>query len=107
MIGWVAGVWPQARLATSNNKTIKISQLDPAPKTFIMDILGEEIMKDKKVVVCGAGGFIGGHLVADLLKQGHTDVRSVDIKPFSEWYQFSPKVENLQLDLQEKDACDK
>jgi GDP-D-mannose 3', 5'-epimerase len=72
-----------------------------------MDILGEEIMKDKKVVVCGAGGFIGGHLVADLLKQGHTDVRAVDIKPFDEWYQQFPKAENMRLDLQLKDSCDK
>ena len=58
-------------------------------------------------MVCGGGGFIGGHLVAELLRQGKTDVRSVDIKPMSEWYQCSPKAENLQLDLQEKDACEK
>jgi GDP-D-mannose 3',5'-epimerase len=60
----------------------------------------------KKIVVCGGGGFIGGHLVADLLKQGHHDIRSVDIKPFDEWYQRFPEVENLQLDLQDKDACE-
>jgi GDP-D-mannose 3',5'-epimerase len=60
-----------------------------------------------KVVVCGAGGFIGGHLVGDLLSQGHTDIRAVDIKPFDQWYQKHPNVENLQLDLQEKSACDK
>ncbi|MGZ4965414.1 MAG: NAD-dependent epimerase/dehydratase family protein, partial [Limisphaerales bacterium] len=62
---------------------------------------------DNKIVVCGAGGFIGGHLVADLLRQGHKDIRAVDIKPFNEWYQHFPQVENYQLDLQLKDACEK
>jgi len=61
----------------------------------------------EKIVVCGAGGFIGGHLVADLLKQGYTDVRAVDKKPFTEWYQKFDEAENLVLDLQEKAACDK
>jgi GDP-D-mannose 3', 5'-epimerase len=60
----------------------------------------------KKIVVCGGGGFIGGHLVEDLLKQGHRDIRAVDIKPLDEWYQRFPEVENLQLDLQDKDACE-
>ena len=64
-------------------------------------------MKTKKIVVCGGGGFIGGHLVADLLKQGHQDIRSVDIKPFDEWYQLFPGVENLQLDLQDRVSCEK
>src|SRR4051812_8813037 len=63
-------------------------------------------MNTKKIVVCGGGGFIGGHLVSDLLKQGHRDIRSVDIKPFDEWYQQFPNVENLQLDLQDKPACE-
>jgi nucleoside-diphosphate-sugar epimerase len=62
-------------------------------------------MKSEKIVVCGGGGFIGGHLVADLLREGHTNIRSVDVKPFDEWYQLFPNVENLQLNLQEKDAC--
>jgi len=58
------------------------------------------------IVVCGGGGFIGGHLVADLLRQGHRRIRVVDVKPFDEWYQLSPEVENLRMDLQEKEACD-
>ena len=61
----------------------------------------------KKTVVCGAGGFIGGHLVADLLRQGETNIRAVDIKPFGEWYQKFDKVENLSLDLGEKEAAEK
>ena len=58
------------------------------------------------IVICGGGGFIGGHLVADLRRQGHSNLRAVDIKPLAEWYQTVPGVENLQLDLQEKDACE-
>jgi GDP-D-mannose 3', 5'-epimerase len=64
-------------------------------------------MKNEKIVVCGGGGFIGGHLVADLVRQGFQDVRSVDIKPLEEWYQRTPGVENLQLDLSLLDAADK
>jgi len=50
------------------------------------------------ILVAGAGGFIGGHLVADLLEHGHS-VRAVDVKPLDEWYQRSDDAENLQLDL--------
>jgi GDP-D-mannose 3',5'-epimerase len=63
-------------------------------------------MQSEKIVVCGAGGFIGGHLVADLLRQGHTNIRAVDIKPISDWYQHFPNTEALQLDLQEKGSCE-
>jgi nucleoside-diphosphate-sugar epimerase len=49
-------------------------------------------------LVCGAGGFIGGHLVADLRSQGKR-VRAVDRKPLDEWYQIFPDVENVVGDL--------
>jgi GDP-D-mannose 3',5'-epimerase len=50
------------------------------------------------VLVAGGGGFIGGHLVADLLGQGRT-VRVADVKPMSEWYQVHPDAENVVADL--------
>jgi len=62
-------------------------------------------MKSNKIVVCGAGGFIGGHLVADLRRQGK-EIRAVDIKPPAEWYQRFEDVENLQLDLKKLKACE-
>ncbi len=60
----------------------------------------------EKVLVAGGGGFIGGHLVARLLNDGY-DVRSVDLKPQSDWYQVHSDAENLVLDLAEKEPCEK
>lgn len=57
-----------------------------------------------KILVAGGGGFIGGHLVRSLLDDGH-EVRSVDQKPFAEWYQVHDAAENLVADLQYLDAC--
>jgi len=62
-------------------------------------------MQSEVVVVCGGGGFIGGHLVADLRRQGVRRIRAVDRKPQTEWYQRFADVENLVLDLQDKPAC--
>ena len=55
-------------------------------------------MTSVDAVVTGAGGFIGGHLVASLLAEGKT-VRGIDIKPLSEWCQLHPEVENVQGDV--------
>jgi GDP-D-mannose 3',5'-epimerase len=62
-------------------------------------------LKGETAVVCGAGGFIGGHLVKSLIANGVTVVRAVDIKPVYEWYQVTDGVENLSLDLKDKDNC--
>jgi GDP-D-mannose 3',5'-epimerase len=56
-------------------------------------------MSNELAVVTGAGGFIGGALVADLRHRGFPRIRAIDIKPFGEWYQVFPDVENLSLDL--------
>ena len=60
-----------------------------------------------RILVCGAGGFIGGHLVADLRRQGVKNIRAVDQKPLGDWYQRFDDVENFQLDLSLLDACNK
>ncbi|MGO9482798.1 MAG: NAD-dependent epimerase/dehydratase family protein [Candidatus Kryptoniota bacterium] len=58
----------------------------------------------KKIVVAGAGGFIGGHLTKVLTESGH-NVRAVDIKPLTRWYQVTPGVDSLVLDLKLKENC--
>ena len=62
-------------------------------------------IKGQTAVVCGAGGFIGGHLVKSLLRNNVKVVRAVDVKPLDEWYQVSEGVENLSLDLKDKANC--
>jgi GDP-D-mannose 3', 5'-epimerase len=61
-------------------------------------------MSGDQVVVAGGGGFIGGHLVANLLSEGYR-VRSVDLKPLDEWYQVHEDAENTVADLRLRDAC--
>src|ERR1019366_6574665 len=62
-------------------------------------------IRGASVLVCGAGGFIGGHLVNTLFEQGASSVRAVDVKPFDEWYQRNPAADSRILDLQLRDSC--
>jgi nucleoside-diphosphate-sugar epimerase len=61
---------------------------------------------DRKILVTGAGGFIGGALISVLRSQGHKNLRAVDIKPIEEWYQRFDDAENLTLDLNLKENCE-
>jgi nucleoside-diphosphate-sugar epimerase len=57
-----------------------------------------------KFLVAGAGGFIGGHLVKNLLNDGHKVV-CVDIKPLELWFQIFENNKNYSLDLKEFENC--
>ncbi len=61
-------------------------------------------MSGDLMVVAGGGGFIGGHLVANLLSEGHR-VRSVNLKPLDEWYQVHDEADNVVADLRLPDTC--
>lgn len=66
------------------------------------------INKNQPIIVCGGGGFIGGHLVADMLRQGYKNVVSVDKKPLDEWYQVHRGVKNIggaKGDLMSMENC--
>jgi GDP-D-mannose 3',5'-epimerase len=61
--------------------------------------------RPERILVTGAGGFIGGHLMDHLIKAGH-EVRGVDIKPLDDWYQRPYGHDAWSLDLSLKDNCD-
>ena len=58
-----------------------------------------------RVLVAGAGGFIGGWLVRDLINQGYKDIIAVDIKKTNDWYQVFESVENRDIDLRDARNC--
>jgi nucleoside-diphosphate-sugar epimerase len=58
------------------------------------------------VLVTGAGGFIGGHLMTALAESGH-QVRGVDVKPFDDWYQLPTGAELLELDVSRRENCER
>ena len=63
------------------------------------------MIKNKKILVVGAGGFIGGHLVNRLLKEGNFVVAS-DIKPKEYWFQEFDNVENhFSMDMKDINNC--
>ncbi len=65
------------------------------------------MIKNKKILVVGAGGFIGGHLVKKLLREGNL-IKAVDIKPKEFWFQEFENVENhFSLDMKDIVSCRK
>ncbi len=63
------------------------------------------IRSEDRIVVAGAGGFIGGHLVSRLLRDGCRDIVAVDLKDVSAWHQIHSGVNNVQGDLKDLAVC--
>ena len=59
-----------------------------------------------RILVAGAGGFIGGWLVRELISKGD-QVIAVDVKPKEEWYQVHENASNFTRDLSLLEECHK
>jgi nucleoside-diphosphate-sugar epimerase len=75
-------------------------------KTGLSPMFHHVVPAADAILVTGAGGFIGGHLVAELRRLGYRHLRAVDIKPIERWYQCFPDVDNISADLRQAEACD-
>ena len=65
------------------------------------------MIKNKKILIVGAGGFIGGHLANKLLKDGNSIV-AADIKPKEYWFQDFDEAKNYYaMDMKNIDNCKK
>ena len=67
--------------------------------------LSRENKKNNKILITGAGGFIGGALCRYFKDKGFTNIRGIDKKPVPNWYQRVPEVECLSLDLSHEQNC--
>ena len=56
------------------------------------------------ILIAGAGGFIGGHLMKRLKSQGHSLI-CADIKPLEYWFQIFDQNKNYSLDLKDYESC--
>ena len=57
----------------------------------------------KKILICGAGGFIGGHLVSYFIKNTNFQIVCADIKPLNFWFQLNDQLKNYSCDLKDFD----
>ncbi|HSV72979.1 MAG TPA: NAD-dependent epimerase/dehydratase family protein [Chthonomonadales bacterium] len=64
-----------------------------------------DLSTDDLIVVTGAGGFIGGALVRYFHEAGYSRIRAIDRKPLPDWYQRTPGVECLCLDLRREESA--
>ena len=65
------------------------------------------MIKDKKILVVGAGGFIAGHLIKELIKNGNF-ITATDIKPKEYWFQDFDSAKNFySIDMKDINNCRK
>ena len=74
--------------------------MNDLPNSFFPDDI-----VNQRILIAGGGGFIGGHLVADLMKRGCKDIVVADIKPTEQWYQIFSENENQVADLSKEQEC--
>src|SRR4051794_21257640 len=96
-----SGRYPSSK---AGHRWTNVFSLDKPGSRAVPNGEAEAGLSREITLVTGAGGFIGGHLVADLVASGQ-EVRAVDIKPLADWYRLSPEAENRSLDLRSKDDC--
>ena len=72
---------------------------------FVLGSIKVDTTMKEKILITGAGGFIGGHLIKRLLEEGY-QLRAVDIKPFEHWFQKFDQCENFQKDMTLKKSCE-
>ena len=61
----------------------------------------------KKILICGAGGFIGGHLASKFAQDKKIELICADIKPLEFWFQKFPNAKNYSIDLKNFDETKK
>ena len=54
-----------------------------------------------KILICGAGGFIGGHLASKFILDKKIKLICADIKPLEYWFQTFENSNNYSLDLKD------
>ena len=60
----------------------------------------------KKILITGAGGFIGGHLTNHYQKRGYKII-CVDLKKKKNWFQINSKLNNVVADCRDPIVCDR
>jgi GDP-D-mannose 3', 5'-epimerase len=67
--------------------------------------MNSHLPHNSRILIAGSGGFIGGHLVKYLTRQGYSSIRCIDRKPIEEWFQVQNSATNVCGDLIDNKTC--